>query len=240
MDRGARHAGAARNDVPRGLGEREEATVSSAREDMLARIRAALGNPERSAVRQAELDHALAVPRVGPQPRLGGDPTSVFLAKADANLFTVERITSVQMLVRAVQALLPQEAKPVISVAPALRDLGWPGDWTVNFGPARRVEMISVTPAFAGIAETGSVVLRSAPSSPTTLNFLPDLHVVLLREADIVAHPEDAWARLRASGGDWPRAVNVIAGPSRTADVGGVIVRPAHGPKSVHLVLCDT
>ena len=98
---------------------------------------------------------------------------------------------------------------------------------------------MSVTLAVAGVAETGSVVFRSDPQNPTTLNFLPDVHVIVLHTPDIVAYTEDVWARMRAEGGNWPRTVNIISGPSRTADVGGVIVRPAHGPKDVHLILVD-
>lgn len=39
---------------------------------------------------------------------------------------------------------------------------------------------MSITPAFAGIAETGTLLLRSGQDGPTTLNFLPDTHIVLL------------------------------------------------------------
>lgn len=221
--------------------EKEPAVSETRRETVLARIRTALGNRHRTRDELAALDRRLAAPPVGPRPRLCEDPLSQLITKVQANLCTVERIASLQMLVPAVLRLLPPPPpKPDISVAPALAHLGWPGDWSVNFGAGRRTELLSVTLAVAGIAETGSVVLRSGPASPTTLNFLPDMHVVVLRTEDVVAHVEEAWARLRAEGGDWPRTVNVIAGPSRTADVGGIIVRPAHGPKSVHLVLCDS
>lgn len=207
---------------------------------MLARIRSALGNPHRSPEALADLGKRLTNPPAGPRPQVSGDPVDTLIAKATANLFTVERIASLQMLVPAVKALLPQDRVPDISVAPALQPLGWPAEWHINFGAGRRTEQASVTQALAGIAETGSVLLHSSPASPTTLNFLPDLHIVVLRTADVVAHPEDAYARMRERGEDWPRAVNLIAGPSRTADVGGIIVRPAHGPKSVHLLLCES
>ncbi|MCC7250800.1 LUD domain-containing protein [Hyphomicrobium sp.] len=207
---------------------------------MLTRIRAALGNRPRSKGTLAALGERMARPPIGPRPQLTDDPVSRLVAKTQANLFSVERIASLQMLVPAVRALLPETAVPDISVAPALKHLGWPSDWSINFGPGRRTENLSVTMAIAGIAETGSVVLRSDPASPTTLNFLPDVHVIVLRTEDVVPYPEDVWARLRSKGGDWPRTVNIVAGPSRTADVGGIIVRPAHGPKSVHLILCES
>lgn len=212
----------------------------SGRDDLLARIRAALGDRPRAPDALAEIERRMARPPVVPRPPPSGDPVDTLIAKAEANHVTVERIASLQMLVPAVRALLPQGRSPDISVAPALAYLGWPSDWLINFGAGRRTERVSVTPAVAGIAETGSVVLRSDASTPTTLNFLPDMHVVVLRVCDVVPYLEDAWSLLRARGEDWPRTVNIITGPSRTADVGGVIVRPAHGPKTVHLVLCES
>ncbi len=211
------------------------------RDEMLARIRAAIGNPQRAEGALKALEERMRAPPVGPRPAVADDQLSQFIAKARANLFTVERIASLQMLVPAVRELLSGIAgRPDISVAPALAHLGWPADWIINNGPGRMVEPLSVTMAIAGIAETGSVVLRSDRSNPTTLNFLPDTHVIVLRIADIVAHAEEVWAALRVSGEEWPRAVNVVAGPSRTADVGGIIVRPAHGPKDVHLILVES
>lgn len=211
----------------------------SRRDDMLARIREAVGGNRRSEEDLAQLEKRLTQPSAAPRPRVGDDRLGQFIAKAEANLITVERIASLQMLVPAVHALLSQtSAPPDISVAPALEHLGWPADWHVNIGAGRRKEPMSVTMAVAGIAETGSIVMRSDPTSPTTLNFLPDVHVIVLRASDVVDYPEDAWARVRAGAPGWPRTVNIISGPSRTADVGGIIVRPAHGPKSVHLLLC--
>lgn len=211
------------------------------RDEILARIRAATGNRQNSDEKRRALDQRMEHPPVGPRPVVIDDRLAQFISKAKANLFTVECIASLQMLVPTVRKLLSQNHEIVdISVAPALADLGWPIDWAINRGAGRMIEPLSVTMAVAGIAETGSVVFQSDPQNPTTLNFLPDIHVIVLRTPDIVAHTEDVWARMRAEGNDWPRTVNIISGPSRTADVEGVIVRPAHGPKDVRLLLVDS
>lgn len=206
------------------------------REKILQRIGSALGARHASeddhAVR-ARMDQRPAGPKVG----LSADRMTQFLSKVATNNFTVERLASQQLLVSAVRALIPKDETPDISVAKALQNFGWPADWKINFGPGRPVEHLCVTQGLAGIAETGSVVMVSAPDNPTSLNFLPDMHVIVLRASDIVDHPEDVWARMAAE--NWPRTVNVISGPSRTADVGGIIVRPAHGPKRVHLVVVE-
>ena len=94
-----------------------------------------------------------------------------------------------------------------------------------------------MTGAFAGIAETGSVMLLSGPGSPTTLNFLPEDHIVVLRESRIVPHLEDAWAMLRAERESMPRTVNLICGPSKTGDIELVILEGAHGPRRLRVVV---
>ena len=179
-------------------------------------------------------------PPEAPHPQLQDAPLNQFIAKARANHFSVEHVASLQMIVPAVRALISDdESTPDISVAKALAHLGWPQSWKVNTGAGRMVETLSVTLAIAGVAETGSVVLRSDEKNPTTLNFLPDTHVIVLRASEIVPYLEDAWARVPRERGEWPRTVNIVSGPSRTADVGGVLVRPAHGPKAAHIILVD-
>ncbi|MDN5850066.1 MAG: lactate utilization protein [Nitrococcus sp.] len=48
---------------------------------------------------------------------------------------------------------------------------------------------------------------------------------------------EEVWERLLAQGERMPRAVNLITGPSRTADVEQTMQLGAHGPRRVHLLL---
>ena len=49
---------------------------------------------------------------------------------------------------------------------------------------------------------------------------------------------EDLWERVRAAG-DPPRTVNLITGPSRSADIGQELRMGAHGPRRLHIVLVD-
>ena len=48
---------------------------------------------------------------------------------------------------------------------------------------------------------------------------------------------EDAWARTREEIGELPRAVNFVSGPSRTADIEGILQIGAHGPFRVHVIV---
>jgi L-lactate dehydrogenase complex protein LldG len=112
----------------------------------------------------------------------------------------------------------------------------------IRRGGSPAADATTVTPAFAAIAETGTLLLRSGPDTPTTLNFLPDTHIVILRADQVVAAYEDGWDRLRAVRGllnDLPRVVNFITGPSRTADIEQQIVQGMHGPRRLHIVLVE-
>ena len=83
------------------------------------------------------------------------------------------------------------------------------------------------------------LVMASGPDHPVTLNLLPDTHIVVLREADIVGGYEDVWGRLRARYGKdrMPRTVNTITGPSRTGDIEQAMELGAHGPRRMHILV---
>jgi L-lactate dehydrogenase complex protein LldG len=106
-------------------------------------------------------------------------------------------------------------------------------------GAARGSDHVSITGAFAAIAETGTLVMASGPDHPVSLNLLPDTHIVVLREADIVGGYEEVWAKLRQHYGKdrMPRTVNTITGPSRTGDIEQAIELGAHGPRRMHIVV---
>jgi L-lactate dehydrogenase complex protein LldG len=72
-----------------------------------------------------------------------------------------------------------------------------------------------------------------------TLNLLPDTHVVVIREDDIVGGYEDVWTRLRARYGKdrMPRTINTLTGPSRTGDIEQAMELGAHGPRRMHIVV---
>jgi L-lactate dehydrogenase complex protein LldG len=93
--------------------------------------------------------------------------------------------------------------------------------------------------AVTAAAETGTLFLVSGNDNPTTLAFLPESHFILVRAGDVVGSYEEAFDRLRALYGEGglPRSVNLISGPSRTADIEQTIVRGAHGPKRLHVVI---
>ncbi|GAB4226795.1 MAG: lactate utilization protein [Methyloligellaceae bacterium] len=112
---------------------------------------------------------------------------------------------------------------------------------TRKFGRAERDDAVGLSRAVAAAAETGTLFLASGPDNPTTLNFLPDTHIAVIRAGDILGSYEDAWDTLRALHGErtLPRTVNLISGASRTADIAQTIVMGAHGPRRLHVVIID-
>jgi L-lactate dehydrogenase complex protein LldG len=156
---------------------------------------------------------------------------------------TVDRVASPDDVPAAVAGYLARENLPAtLRAAPAAAIETLPWDTrpalTVSYGRSHGQDEVSITPAFAAVAETGTLMLRSGVDHPTTLNFLPDTHVVVLRASQVVGPYEEAWARLRAAG-PMPRAVNFISGPSRTADIEQTIQLGAHGPRRLHIVLIE-
>ena len=169
---------------------------------------------------------------------MAGDPISLFAAKANAvhtQTSTVSDLAGISEVV--VRHIDENDLGDAIVVAPGLEGIQWSNRLAVERRAARGSDQLSVTGAFAGIAETGSVMLLSGPDSPTTLNFLPEDHIVVLRETRIVPHLEDAWALLRTERELMPRTVNIISGPSKTGDIELVIQEGAHGPRRFHVIV---
>lgn len=94
-----------------------------------------------------------------------------------------------------------------------------------------------ITRAPFGIAETGTVVMPSSLQRPTLANFLPDNCIVLLNEYDILPYIEDALLAVQKSDAGMPRALNLISGPSKTADIEQTLVYGAHGPIQLHVII---
>jgi L-lactate dehydrogenase complex protein LldG len=95
----------------------------------------------------------------------------------------------------------------------------------------------AVTGATALIAETGSIVCESASALPRGASLIPPLHIVVAGEDQILPDLWDYFAALARRGASLPSAVSLITGPSKTADIEGVLVTGVHGPADVCIVL---
>jgi L-lactate dehydrogenase complex protein LldG len=88
-------------------------------------------------------------------------------------------------------------------------------------------DRLGITGCFCAIAETGTLVVLPDAQSPTATTLLPDTHVAVLRAERVVSGMEEAFALIRAELGKVPRAINLISGPSRTADIEQTVCRRA-------------
>lgn len=215
--------------------------MTSARHDILA----ALSSRRRCAAAEVSAARAkirLPAPRFA-APAAGADAAAPALAERFTAMLiavhgTCERVdTLAQAPDAAAEYLLGagQELQAVLAPHAEIAGLDWHG-FDCRRGAARRADRVSVTRASAGIAETGTLALVSAAASPVTLNFLPEVNIAVLLEAELVASLEDFWAGLAALDA-MPRAVNLITGPSKTADIEQTIVYGAHGPRRLHVLL---
>ena len=215
---------------------------------------AILGKLRRAALRDG--DEAAA--RATVEARLKGHPRGVipargkldrkgllelFAAQAAAVDATVARVSALDEVPAAVADYLRGENLPTalrMAPDPKLDACSWDRApmLDISYGKAEAEDQVTVTGAFAGIAETGTLMLASGPESPTTLNFLPDTHIVVLRADDMVGAYEDGWDRLRATG-RIPRTVNFITGPSRSGDIEQTLHLGAHGPRRLHVILVE-
>ena len=119
--------------------------------------------------------------------------------------------------------------------------IGWDREpaLTVLEGASDGTDLAAISHAEAAIAETGTLMLLSGPDNPVTLTFLPEHHIVLVRDEDIGGDMETALERLRLIMGKtvMPRTVNFVSGPSRSADIEQTILLGAHGPRALHVVV---
>jgi L-lactate dehydrogenase complex protein LldG len=129
----------------------------------------------------------------------------------------------------------------VMAPHPELRAIPWSARplLEIREGRAQATDPVSVQHGFAGIAETGTLMLPSAPERPTTLNLLSDTAIVVLRTSALVGAYEEAWDKLRAEFSEMPRNVMLVTGPSRSADIEQALELGAHGPRQLHVVLLE-
>lgn len=178
------------------------------------------------------LEARLANPPIHTQPTFINTLFVQFTTALAKVATTCTQVTQLEAIPQAILSYTQQCALQLV-IDKHLDHLNWPSEITTVCRPAQATDTISVSQAFAGVAETGSVVLLS--TSPTSLNFLPATHIIIVYQADIVAKLEDVWKRLRDS--TIPRVVNLITGPSRTADIEQTIQIGAHGPKRLHVII---
>ncbi len=169
---------------------------------------------------------------------------ALFVANVQKEFGSVARVPDLDAVPEAIAAYLAAQNLPTdLVMAPhsELQSIPWHKRPLLRLreGRAEATDTVSLQHAFAAIAETGTLMLPSAPQRPTTLNLLADTEIVLLRASRLVGAYEEAWDLLRAEFSDMPRNVMLVTGPSRSADIEQALELGAHGPRRLHVVLVD-
>lgn len=167
---------------------------------------------------------------------------ALFAANVEREFGTVIRVDDAAAVPAAVAEWLAAQNLPsaaAIAPHPELRAIPWAERPLLRLreGRAEASDQVAIQHGFAGIAETGTLMLPSAPERPTTLNLLAEAAVVILRAARVVGAYEEAWDLLRAELGAMPRNVMLVTGPSRSADIEQALELGAHGPRRLCVVL---
>jgi L-lactate dehydrogenase complex protein LldG len=192
----------------------------SARDEVLGRVRSALGE-------------APAVPEV---PRDYHGPGA---AEVDVDLFcervadykaTVHRVAAADVARAVGEVLAGHGAERVAGTIEGFED--------ASLG-ARDLDALDgvVTGCALGIAETGTIVLDGAEASGRrALTLVPDLHVCVIHEEQIVASVPDAVDRL-AGAARAGRPITLVSGPSATSDIELDRVEGVHGPRRLEVLV---
>ena len=177
------------------------------------------------------------------------EQVALFVRNLEKEFGTVNRVPDLAAVPAAIADYVAAQNLPSrFALAPHPELLGVPwSDRPMLAFEARRADasdLVGVQHGYAGIAETGTLMLPSDPARPTTLNLLPDTAIVVLRASRILGAYEEAWDLLRAerrdaATGGMPRNVMLVTGPSRSADIEQTLELGAHGPRRLHVVLVD-
>jgi L-lactate dehydrogenase complex protein LldG len=216
----------------------------TAREEVLARIRGALGTSASSGPAQEQAHEGPDVARVY---RSRGEMDAGELLDLLADRLVdyrclVRRCAATDLQATITAALGDRSVRRVVLPPdldlplPEPADVGSGAEWVVDDGlsPDALDQFDAViTTATVAIAETGTIVLDHGPGQGRrALTLVPDFHLVIVRHDQIAPDLPDALARL-----DPARPQTLIAGPSATSDIELVRVEGVHGPRILHVLI---
>ena len=210
-------------------------TAATARDDVLARIRGALGDD----------------PSAPPVPRAYRSQGRYAAGSPELVLQLVDRLEDYRATVVRIGAEDDGSIGQAVFDALASREIGqavtpsgtprewtnWLADVVVDDGSldGRGLERLPsvVTGSVVAIAETGTIVLDHGPGQGRrAITLVPDVHVCIVRADQVVADVPDAMPRL-----DPTRPLTWISGPSATSDIELDRVEGVHGPRVLHVII---
>lgn len=219
-----------------------------AKASVLSRLRSALQVTGDDAARKATVAARLKSAPNGVIPARGQLPAKaqveLFVAMAEKYAATVTRLKSTKDVPNSVSDYLrARNLAPNFRMGGDQRLSAMPWDkekhLEIKTGASDGTDETGVSHAFGAIAETGTLMLTSGTDNPTTLNFLPENHIVIVDAATVKGDLEALMTELRKTygKGEMPRTVNLVTGPSRSGDIEQKIILGAHGPRALHVIV---
>lgn len=167
------------------------------------------------------------------------DLLASFVAKAKASAAQVYEISSSTDAPCRIAEIIRAGGCPLELHIPSellLNELPWHATPELELSPAPPGgDQSALSGADYGIAETGTLVFFSGPRLPSSWHFRAGREFILIEKNRIVPRFEDLISRLGDAG--MPATLNLITGPSRTADIEQTIEMGAHGPREVHVLI---
>ena len=97
-----------------------------------------------------------------------------------------------------------------------------------------------ITDVHAAIAESGTIVCHADAGHSRSLSLIPPIHIAIVRRSDILSDLMDELIRPRyGQDASLPSSCVFITGPSKTADIEGVLVTGVHGPGTVQVLMVE-
>ena len=212
--------------------------MSQAREEILNRVRAALVDvPDGETATDVVVDRSYFTTDSDPDRRVD---------------HFIERVTEYRAKVHRIEASALPETIAALCASRGIRRLVLPHDIPTSWIPSSltplRDEGLTdaqlnesdgvLTGCALGIAQTGTIVLdRGEYQGRRALTLLPDYHLCVIREDQIVGMVPEAVAALADSAGRPDRPMTWISGPSATSDIELNRVEGVHGPRTLEVLV---
>ncbi len=233
------------------------------RQEMLDRVRKALGRPESGSVVPPlpPPDLSGVMPPLSPEDWL--DKFETEWEKVSGVAYRVSSMNELESVFQKI-LILAETQTIALSRNPILKELGVADRLTAldkfatSWGAGRGLEGTHSLADFnkasfaagAGItgvdfvlAESGTLVLSSATEGVQVASLAPPIHIALFRRNQVVGSLDEVLAKLPISSSPSRptanRSVVFITGTSRTADIEQILIKGVHGPREVHAILVE-
>ncbi len=202
----------------------------TARDRMLANIRAALGGGHDPAETSAQAMLRPPFARTPGASSLNGQ-FAESLRALGGQVFEAADISEAHGRIQSILAGRPY----VASAAPIVQACGFSSAFSRD---ACASHEFGITSADFALADTGSLVFLSQSRESRLVSLLPPRHIAVIERDKILADIDELFARVPYPAAQSSSMV-IVTGPSRTADIEMRLVRGVHGPGEVSVIIVN-